>query len=395
MAKNNLRIPMLVALAASLALGSGAASAQGKVPPAPPPPPPPAPAADAGAPQPAAAPAPSAEDKAELDRKCAAKKAKGEELPPECRAAELNIVFQGGMAAGSSQQAQALPQASDSETNALHQQKPAITYEGDAKKDAKKEEPVTVWDVARKEPALFEGEKEGAFAAAVFGGYSLMFGRGADVERAFDPIVHVGAEVNYQLFPLFKIALVADFEYMTGRNLESTEYVPPPDDPLKPLPRDIGAMIDDYYGFGIRPTFRFNIHLSLVEAFAGFGLGWHYVSTSGKWRAKFAKDDPANVSATSPSEQPQWGGNDEAYYSFDLSDSGMYAAMELGALARFWQERIGLGLMVLYTVPMHDDAPDVKVEGGLGQKYDYSETLVRHLGSMTFVTFCLVAEARF
>ncbi|MDD5305987.1 MAG: hypothetical protein PHU25_01575 [Deltaproteobacteria bacterium] len=367
MAKNNLPFPILAALAASLALGTSAAGAEGQ----------------------------ATDDKTALDTKCAAIKAKGEELPPECRAAELDIVFQGGISGGTGPQAQALPQATDSETNALHRPEPAITYEGNAVKDAKKEEPPTVWEIAREEPQLFEGEKEGAFAAAVFGGYSLMFGRGADVDRAFDPVVHVGAEVNYQLFPLMKLALVADFEYMTGRDVELTEYIPPPEDPNKTLPRDIGAMIDDYYGIGLRPTVRFNIHLSLVEAFAGFGLGWHYVAASGKWRAKKAENDPANVTATSPSEQPQWSGADEAFYSFELSDSGMYAAMELGALARFWKERLGLGFLVLYTVPMHGGAPSVKVEGGAGQRYDYSETLVRHLGSMTFLTFCLVAEARF
>jgi hypothetical protein len=364
--------------------------------------------------QPAAAakPAETEEEKAKreaLEKKCAELKKKGEPLPDECKAAELDIVFQGAMRKGGPP-VKAVPQAKDSESASLGQDV-KITQEVVVDDEGK----VDVWEVARREPPLFPDEEEGFFFAGLHVGYSKLFGRGSDVAKAFQPVIHIAAEGAYQLFPLFQLALVADFEYMKGRSVVSEE--------LKPYRwvdiqtgserwrRDVGATLDDYFGFGLRPTFRFNIHfLSMFEYMAGVGIGYHYFQTSGQWRTKIKSEDANyNNPALPPEDQIMWsGGNDEAIYEFEAKDHGLYSVFETAIKVRWLDGVLGTGLLLKYSVPMHGDfVPDVKVKEGFcettcspvvdppAQENDYGDTFIRHLSAMSLLTFGLIADFQF
>ncbi|MFO8070839.1 MAG: hypothetical protein R6V85_03095 [Polyangia bacterium] len=355
---------------------------------------------------------PSAEELEALKKKCAKRREEGLPLTDECRAAELQIVFQGGMGEEDVQR-KAVPQAEDAESARMHRKK--ITHRGGAA-PVGEDGAVDVWEVARREPPLFPDEPQGFFAAGLSAGYSWIFGRGAEVEHAYTPVIHLSAEGAYQLLRMFQLALVFDFDYLqgaaaAGHELKPEDWVDPSSGSMV-YRRDVGAILDNYVGLGLRPSFRFNVHFSDFEWLAGVGLGWHYFSTSGRWRTKIGADDPLNSSenSTAPTDaQIQWNeGNDEAIYSFEESDSGLYGVFETRLVWRLIEGRLGAGFFLQYTLPIHGGiVPDVEVE----QHYcetdpgcsvnppandnDYADTFIRHLGSMSLLSLGLAADYRF
>jgi hypothetical protein len=351
----------------------------------------------APAPKPGAAPAaktPSGPEAEALRKRCAEEKSKGLPLSPECQASELDIVFQGAVRR-TGPGVRAVPQAQDEESSRLHAEKTvteeALITDRDGKLD--------VWAVARREPPLLPGEPSGYFAAGLNLGYSWLFGRGAEVDHAYNPVIHLGLEGSYQLFRLLQLALVADFDYLAGGAAAGEELMPPVSGDGY-YRKEVGAILDHYVGLGLRPTLRFNVHFSLLEWAVGAGLGWHWFHTSGRWRTKVAANDPANTGVSMPppiDSQPQWsGGGDETVYSFEESDHGLYGVFETTLLARLLDRRLGAGLFLQVTLPIHGGiVPDVTVESGEGQENDYSETFVRHLGSLSLLTLGLAADYRF
>jgi hypothetical protein len=364
----------------------------------------------APAPAPAAAPAPAPADaeRAALQQKCDAAVKEGKSLP-ECKALELDIVFQGGM--GSKQvAAPALPQERDVESSKLVEKKLAIEEQQELQV-AEKE--MDLWAVARRERPLMEDAAAGFLAVGLRVGYPFLVARGSGLKQGYQPIIHASIEGAYQVFRFIQIALVADFQTMHGDSSVGTEYLPLDvqyeDGETRPL-RDIGSLLDNFYGVGVRPTLRLGGEWRSFQGSVGLGFGWHFMHAEGRWRAKLDASDRAN--ADSLYGDANWNGDDYAVYSFKENDSGAYTAFELTLGYRFLDGRIGAGLMFEYTVLLHGRTdPDVTVDspygledplsnpgGWLGytaETDDYEETIVRHLGAMNFITLGAVADYRF
>jgi len=358
-------------------------------------------------------PAPADPQREALKQKCAAAGKEGKSLP-ECKALELDIVFQGGMGAKSAA-APALPQASDTESKLLVEKKLAIEeMENESRivSDGK----MDLWAVARREPPLLEKAPSRFFAVGVRVGYPFLVARGSGLKQGYKPIIHTSIEGAFQLLRFLQIALVADFQALRGRSAEEEEYLPEEkvvyeDGTSRPL-RDVGALLDDYFGVGVRPTVRLNGEWRSFEASFGLGFGWHFFQTSGRWRAKLDPNDRANTNEMYGGAA--WKGTDYAVYSFKETDNGAYTAIELAFMYRLLNGHLGAGVMLEYSILLHGKTtPDVTIkeedqyglsnplnnlagwEGYTALANDYEETLVRHLGAMNFLTIGAVADYRF
>jgi len=363
-------------------------------------------------PQPAQPAQPDPEREA-LKKKCEEAKKKGQPPSEECKALELDIVFQGGIQTQKGPD-MTKPQATATETAPVLEEGIDVDTAALVTDDGK----LDVWEVARREPVLFASQRKNYLSAGVYVGYPLLFGRGSTVGDIYQPVIHVGAEVGYQLLRLFQVALVFDFDYMRGLSgygdeLRPTSYYPETTYPAgteRPA-REIGATLDDYFGFGIRPAFRLTLQFldDKLLTFLGAGLGWHYFKASGRWRTKLPANDPANETAID-SESAQWSGTDYAIYKFEESDSGMYSAFELGLMYRWMDARLGTGVVMQYTVPIHGNIePDVdvqqdygvtdelgnKLEGYSANENDYGDSFIRHLSSLSWLSFNLFVDFRF
>lgn len=352
----------------------------------------------------------------DLRERCAELKEAGEDLPDECKVADLEVVFQGAVKRREGP-VRAMPQAKDSESETLVEKK--LEYEKEAALPSQRK--MSLWDVARQEPRLLPEAETGYLSAGIHVGYSWLKGRGSAIEQAFKPIVHAAAEVGYQIFPLFQLALVADFETMKGSSAFDKEVLPTTwynDQDSTAVgaqpgryPRDVGALLDNYFGFGIRPTFRINVEWWNVQLTAGVGFGYHFFSTSGKWRTKLPVDDRANASPV-VEEQARFRGDDFALYSFEMKDSGLYGVFETALMYRMLEKKLGIGILFKYSIPIHGTVePDVTVDQNYGvnnnpaynlswtgysaHENDYADTFIRHLGSMSFATLGLAADWRF
>jgi hypothetical protein len=175
--------------------------------------------------------------------------------------------------------------------------------------------------------------------------------------------------------------------------------------------RDVGTVLDDFFGVGVRPTVRLTGEWRSFQVSFGLGVGWHFVHASGRWRIKLGAGDRANNDLDNGGAD--WRGDDYAIYSFVENDNGAYSAFELALMYRLLGGRLGAGLLLQYTVLMQGKTdPDVEIEqqygladtpgvpaewegGYTAEEDDYEETLVRHLGAMNFLTIGLAADFRF
>jgi hypothetical protein len=371
--------------------------------------------ADAGvAPTPPAvktAPAPADPEREALKKKCDAAGKEGKNLP-ECKALELDIVFQGGMGTKKAA-APALPQAADTESRQLVEKKLAIEAAEQEGKALTKGGKMDLWAVARRETPLYEEAPSGFFAAGVRVGYPFLVARGSGLKQGYKPIIHTSIEGAYQPLRFLQVALVADFQALHGGSTEGEEYLPEAVEyeagVSRPL-RDIGSLLDDYFGVGVRPTVRLNGEWRSFAASVGLGFGWHFFKTSGTWRAKLDAYDRANTSEIYGGAA--WNGTDYAVYSFEESDNGAYTVFEFDLMYRLLDGHLGAGLMLEYSILLHGKTtPDVTIdtpygledplnnlsgwEGYTAAENDYEETLVRHLGAMNFLTIGAVADYRF
>jgi hypothetical protein len=366
------------------------------------------------------APPPADPQREALKKKCdAAGKEEAKSLP-ECKALELDIVFQGGM--GTKQTAApALPQAADTESRQLVEKKLAIEAAEQEEKSLTKGGRMDLWAVARRETPLYEEAPSRFFSVGVRVGYPFLVARGSGLKEGFKPIIHTSIEGSYQVLQFLQLALVADFQALRGGSTEGEEYLPEAvlyesdivgtGEP-RPL-RDVGSLLDNYFGVGVRPTVRLNGEWRSMEASFGLGFGWHFFQTSGRWRTKLDASDRANT--TEGYSSAAWAGNDYAIYSFEEKDNGAYTVIELAFMYRLLKGHLGAGVMLEYSVLLHGrTSPDVTVEsqygldpplgnpnnpaGWLGYtalENDYEETLARHLGAMNFLTIGAVADYRF
>ncbi|MCP4677388.1 MAG: hypothetical protein GY854_18115 [Deltaproteobacteria bacterium] len=265
-----------------------------------------------------------------------------------------------------------------------------------------------LWPEAREKPPLLEDEMAEliGLGIGINGGYSFLFARGADMDKALTPLYHLGLELNYQLFPLFQIALVGDFEHMRGNAFKSEEYVHGVGDVVPYT--TLYSSLDMYWMLGIRPTFRLDIHIKFFELMLGVGGGAQYTSTSGRWmRTATAMVDDNDPEAT---EQKQIEVTQTAYYKFKHSNWGLYLVFECAAVFRFLEQRLGVGLLALYTLPfigMNGTKPEVEVIGDTGHmpgsehaifwSYpdDFRNTYVRHLNAISLLTIGLTVDVKF
>jgi hypothetical protein len=352
-------------------------------------------------------PTPADAERAALKLKCDAALKEGKSLP-ECKALELDIVFQGGMGA-KPVAAPALPQESDTESKKLVEKKLAIEQKAELVSDGH----MDLWAVARREPPLLEESPTRFLAVGLRVGYPFMVARGSGLKQGYKPIIHTSIEASYQLFQFLQIALVADIQALHGASTEEKEYLPKDvqyeDGTTRPL-RDIGSLLDDYLGVGVRPTVRLGAEWRSFQASLGLGFGWHFLHASGRWRAKLDATDRANTDSLYG--DAAWNGNDYAVYSFKENDNGAYSVFELALMYRVLDDHLGAGVMLEYSILLHGQTnPAITIEkqyglndplnnvagwaGYTAEKNDYEETLVRHLGSMNFLTLGAVADYRF
>lgn len=376
----------------------------------------PGPAATEPAPPPPPEPAPGIDPDRDALRKRCEEAAKLGEAPEECKSLELEVVFQGGVAPVPYYGApRTVIQARDGEAEEVEQQKvaeeqaapaPGVTTAQNGEPDRLLE----LWAEARRQPPLFESRTKRFFSVGVRGGYPFIVARGAGLKSAYDPIVHVSAEAAYQLLSFVQIAIVGDFQWLHGDSAASKEYAtwtqttPVYEDGSSRAARDVGIVLDNRTDVGVRPTLRFNGAWRSVQASLGLGLGWHYMRASGAWRTKVGQGDRNGTNEIV--QDAIWSGDDFAVYSFEERDHGAYAAFELAIMYRLLEERLGVGVMMQYSLLMHGAAqPDVRVveDYGLGDELDgyaaepddYEETLVRHLNDLSFLSLGVAADYRF
>lgn len=248
------------------------------------------------------------------------------------------------------------------------------------------------WDEARHKPPLFPPEASGFFGARVSGGFSFLLERAASLKSAFTPLYQLSIDFHYQLFPLFQIAVAADLAQMRGEDSRTSELKP--DVCREELcETQIRSRLDTFWMVGIRPTIRMNLEIDFFETFFGVGLGFLHTSTSGKW-TKTATTADAEVLKTSQT----------ATYRFEQSATIFYSVLEVAGVFRVLSRRMGIGLLLQYTVPVtasKGTSPDVQViadsansqEGDpvlfLPDAEDYRNTLVRNLNSFSLLTVAL------
>ncbi len=349
---------------------------------------------------------------AELKKKCDDLKKAGKELTDDCKAADLEIVFQGAVRRPT-KPLKSVVQARDVESDKLHEK--SITYTKDPY--LQDDGGISVWEIARREPQLLPESRAGFFSVGANAGYPMMFARGSTVKGIYKPVIDFAAEARYQMFRMLQLAVVADFHMLKGGSVATKEITPstlyPDQDPASTVPlrhsRDVGAIVENYVGFGLRPTVRFDVEYRGFELFTGVGFGWHLFHTSGKWRTKLPEDDRANIFDIDM--QARWLGDDEAFYTFKATDSGVYSVFELALLRRWLDGKLGAGILMKYTLPLHGTVePDVTVKGSYGveaptynsewkgyttEENDYGDTFIRNLSTMSFLSFGLIADWRF
>ncbi len=349
---------------------------------------------------------------AELKKKCDDLKQAGKELTDDCKAADLEIVFQGAVRRPT-KPLKSVVQAKDVESDKLHEKN--IKYSKDPYLQS--DDGVSVWEIARREPLLLPESRAGFFSVGVNAGYPMMFARGSVVSSVYQPVIDFAAEARYQMFRMLQLAIVADFHVLKGGSVATKEITPstlyPDQDSASTVPlrhpRDVGAIVENYVGFGLRPTVRFDVEYRGFELVTGVGFGWHLFHTSGKWRTKLPEEDRANEYDIDM--QAKWLGDDEAFYEFEATDSGVYSVFELAILRRWLDGKLGAGILMKYTLPLHGTVePDVKVKGSYGieppayssdwkgytvEENDYGDTFIRNLSTMSFLSFGLIADWRF
>ncbi len=292
------------------------------------------------------------------------------------------------------------------------------------------------WDIAIEKPPLFEtqtGEFAGiGLSVEINTGYSFILSRSSNINRAYTPLYHLGIAVAYQLFPFFQLALVGDFEHLRGETIATEEFVQREYNSFKDeyTPQtEIVSTFNNYWMIGVRPTFRFNVLIKFVELLLGVGPGFLYSSTSGMWNKH------ADVSIPDPTAtNRQLTFTQDAGYTFTQTSYGFYTVFEGAVVFRVLEQRLGIGALVLFTVPSMaskgqkpktkvawdsqgefeedsqsdpddefiDDTTDRPIEDAnsnprlfLTDKNDFQNTVIRNLGSIYLLTVGLKIDFRF
>ena len=264
---------------------------------------------------------------------------------------------------------------------------PRVAKDGQAKRD--------LWEESRQEPPLFGDDDRGFLGTRVSLGFSFLLQHASYIKNAFTPLYHLSIDVHYQVLPLFQIAIVGDLAQLRGESATSRELfgdVCEVDDCTTKIQSDF----DTFWMLGVRPTIRLNLVFDVFETFFGFGMGFMHTSTLGKWSKSARVVDDSGAK-----EQ-------RVRYRFEQSQGIFYSAFELAGMFRMFERRMGLGLLLQYTLPVCTAAgatPRVEIisnssldaEGEEAPLFepdreDYRGTLVSQLGSFGLLTVGLTVN---
>jgi hypothetical protein len=262
------------------------------------------------------------------------------------------------------------------------------------------------WLEAQEAPPLIENDEESRLWGLGLGinvGYSLNVSSNRRIKDLYHPLFHLGFQAYYQLHPLIQIAIVGDLDFMKGQTFADNgfDYINDPD-------LEITKQINTYdfkrcNAFGVRPTVRLTVPVSMVEAFLGIGMGMNYVATSGIWVKETWGKQYYQDKGVVPDDVYEY-----VPYYFTFSEFNFYAAVDFGLMARIMDERLGVGLLVQYKMPSmwrsgtkakaipdptYMDTQDPPFT--TPSERDTIHSPIRHVDSINLLTFGLMADWRF
>ncbi|MDJ0763185.1 MAG: DUF2380 domain-containing protein [Myxococcota bacterium] len=294
------------------------------------------------------------------------------------------------------------------EPNHVDETSAVVAPEAFAPPPEKEPEP-TAWDIEATKPSRFEDQSYGNWGSAVHVGYPLILERAKNLTTAFTPLFHIGVEVTYKPFRLFKVALAVDYDQFLGNDFQSSEFAI--DDDQVFLSTRIDASVKQARILGVRPTFRLDVEVNQWEIAAGVGIGMQHYSSSGSW-VKNAQD-AIEGDSTNPLDPEMIDLKQKAFYSYSQSNWGFYAVFDSRIVYRFLNNRFGAGLVVAMSVPVMNvnststsadvtdndyvEGEDILEDDPLfdPDTGDYRNTVIRHLNSMSLLSFGLTVDARF
>ena len=246
-----------------------------------------------------------------------------------------------------------------------------------------------------KDPDLgFQKAEAGIFGVGITVGYPINVSRAKTLTSLFTPVLHAGLQISARVHHMLEISILADFNYLTGKNSADTRFGDPglsncvfPDDNTEEDLRNClqGSNIefdtnyDDpsrnfyrrntygggtYMAVGARPNIRLIFPLgNIVEVFVGAGLGMNYVHTSGWWETRAGGNQFVRPPSTETAAVTE-----HTIYDISVSSIGFYGAFEAAAVFRLLDKRLGVGPYVEYRLPaMWNSGTDADVKVQLSE----------------------------
>ena len=262
------------------------------------------------------------------------------------------------------------------------------------------------WLKAQEAPSLIETDDEShlwGLGIGINAGYSLNVSRNRRIKDLYTPLFHLGFEAYYQLHPLIQIAIVGDLDFLKGQTYadDGFDYINDPD-------LEVLSEINTYYfkrcnTFGVRPTVRLTVPVSMFEAFLGIGMGVNYVATSGIWTKQRSGRQYYQDKGVTPDDVSEY-----VPYYFTFSEFNFYAAVDFGLVARIMDERLGVGALVQFKMPSMwrsgtkakaiPDTENMQTKDPpftTPSERDTIHSPIRHVDSINLLTFGLMADWRF
>ena len=251
------------------------------------------------------------------------------------------------------------------------------------------------WEAHKDEPHFlksddlgFQKNKGGIFGVGVTIGYPFNVARAKELQNLYTPIFHVGLQLLARVTHILEIAVIVDFDYMSGKSTNNRRYGSPglancvdPDDFDQQNARQCfddaaGAKFDydydnpannffrsnyysagSYFSLGVRPTIRLVLPINTVEAMIGAGIGINYVNTTGYWETHAAGNQ--FLRSSSAETVPVF---ENLAYDISMSGISFYGAFEAAVVFRLLGKRLGIGPYVEYKLPaMRKKGVDAKV----------------------------------
>ena len=282
-----------------------------------------------------------------------------------------------------------------------------------------------VWDEMKDEPPFLDDRVRGfddtsgpgIFGIGINAGYSFNVSRAKHLRKLYTPVFHVGAQVQARIHHLLEIAVVADIDYLTGDTWADTRFGTPSLNVAQDEPTNVYNLqryneykMGSYLTAGIRPTVRLVIPVRMIEFFAGVGLGFNYVKTSGYWMTQASGKETFEGDEGVPDKDIK----ETAVYNFTKSSVGFYSVFELAAVVHAFSKRLGIGALVQLKMPtmwQSGAKTDVDIDEskttpsigfanevsafGFAEPGDVKNSPIGHLDVLNLLTVGLYADWRF